>query len=226
METKKSKKADLETKRALFLEIGFVIALALVFVGFEWSKTELKNNSLGELKDLSGEEEIIPITRQELQKPVNPPKPQAIVLELNIVENDIELEDEINIEDFDASQDDAIEILEVAEEVEEEEEIFVIVEDMPKFQGGDLDDFRRYIQGSIKYPRIAEENSISGTVYVNFIVNKKGELTNIVVIRGVDTSLDNEVIRALKAAPNWTPGMQRMKPALVRMSMPVKFTLL
>lgn len=226
METKKSKKADLETKRTLFLEIGFVIALALVFVGFEWSKTELKNNSLGELKDLSGEEEIIPITRQELQKPVNPPKPQAIVLELNIVENDIELEDEINIEDFDASQDDAIEILEVAEEVEEEEEIFVIVEDMPKFQGGDLDDFRRYIQGSIKYPRIAEENSISGTVYVNFIVNKKGELTNIVVIRGVDTSLDNEVIRALKAAPNWTPGMQRMKPALVRMSMPVKFTLL
>ena len=226
METKKTKKANLENKRTLFLEIGFVIALALVFVGFEWSKTELKNNSLGELKDLSGEEEIIPITRQELQKPPTPPKPQAIGLELNIVENDIELEDDIIIEDFDASQDDAIELLEIAEEVEEEETIFVIVEDMPKFQGGDLDDFRRYIQGSIKYPRIAEENSISGTVHVSFVVNKQGEISEITILRGVDNSLDNEVIRALKAAPKWTPGMQRMKPVLVRMSMPVKFTLL
>ena len=89
MEIKKSNKADLEKKKSLFLEIGYVIALALVLLGFEWTKSEINVSSLGELKDLAGEEEIIPITRQELQKPVIPPKPQKVILELNIVEDDV-----------------------------------------------------------------------------------------------------------------------------------------
>ena len=226
MEQKKSKKADLENKRTLFLEIGLAIALLIVLLGFEWTRTEINMNSLGELPDISGEEEIIPITRQELQQQKTPPKPQPIVLELNIVDNDIELEDEFDIEDFEADQDDVIEIIEMEPEEEAGDEIFVIVEDMPKFQGGDLEDFRRYIQANLKYPRIAEEDSISGTVHVSFVVNKKGEISEITILRGVDPSLDNEVIRGLKAAPKWTPGMQRMKPVFVRMSMPVKFTLL
>ncbi len=226
METKKSKKANLENKRALFLEIGFVLALTLVLLGFQWTKTELEIGSLGNLPDLQGEEEIIPITRQELQKPIIPPKPQPVVLELNIVDDDMDLEDEFELDDFEANQDDIIEIMEVAEEDEDYDTIFVIVEEMPLFQGEDLDGFRRYIQETCKYPPIAEENSISGTVHVNFVVNRKGELVEINIARGVDPSLDNEVIRALKAAPKWTPGMQRGKPVMVRMSMPVKFTLL
>jgi len=225
METKKSKKASLENKRTLFFQIGLVIALLVVFLGFEWTISDVKVNSLGELRDLAGEEEIIPITRQELQKPVVPPKPQKVILELNIVEDDVELEDDIEIEDFEASQDDEIEILVMEEEEEDAAEVFYIVEDMPKFQGGDLSEFRNYIQGKIEYPPLAMENGISGIVYVNFVVNKKGEISTIDIIRGVDTSLDNEVLRALKAAPKWTPGMQRGKPVNVTMSMPVKFIL-
>ena len=105
-------------------------------------------------------------------------------------------------------------------------DFFVIVEDMPTFQGGDLNDFHAYIKGSIRYPRIAEENSISGTVHINFIIDEKGNLIDIVIARGVDSSLDNEVIRALKAAPKWAPGRQRGKPVKVKMSLPVNFTLL
>lgn len=226
MELKKSKKANLESKRTLFLEIGLALALLLVLLGFEWSRAEINKTSLGELPDITGEEEIVPITRQELQQPKTPPKPQPIVLELNIVDNDVELDDEFELEDFEADQDDMIEIIEMEPEEETEDEIFVIVEDMPKFQGGGLNDFRLYIQANLKYPRIAEENSISGTVHVSFVVDKKGEISEITILRGVDPSLDNEVIRGLKAAPKWTPGMQRMKPVFVRMSMPVKFTLL
>ena len=111
MEIKKSDKANLEKKKGLFLEIGYVVALALVLLGFEWTRTDVNVSSLGELPDLAGEEEIIPITRQELQKPVTPPKPQKVILELNIVEDDIELEDDLLIEDFEASQDDEIEIV-------------------------------------------------------------------------------------------------------------------
>ena len=102
MELKKSNKANLETKKSLFLEIGYVIALALVLLAFEWTKEEVSFGSLGELQDLAGEEEIIPITRQEMQKPPDPPKPQKVILELNIVEDDVELEDEFEIEDFEA----------------------------------------------------------------------------------------------------------------------------
>jgi len=227
METKKSKKANLENKRTLFLEIGIVLALGLVFLGFEWTKSELGENTLGTLQDLTGEEEIIPITRQELQKPITPPKPQPVVLQLDIVDDDVELEDELLIEDFEANQDDIIDIIQMEEEEEEDSDyVFMLVEDMPEFQGGDLSTFHSYIQSNTRYPRIAEENNLSGTVHVTFVINKKGELADIQILRGVDPSLDNEVIRALKAAPKWVPGKQRDRPVLVRMSMPVKFTLI
>lgn len=225
MELKKSPKADLESKKSLFLEIGFVIALSLVLFAFEWTKEDISFSSLGELQDLTGEEEIIPITRQELQKPPDPPKPQKVILELNIVEDDVELEDEFEIEDFEASQDEEIEIIAMEEEEEGEAEVFFIVEDMPTFKGGSLENFRDYIQDAIDYPPIAMENGISGTVYVNFVVNKKGEITSIKIVRGVDPSLDNEVIRALKGAPKWSPGKQRGKPVAVSMAIPVKFIL-
>lgn len=225
MELKKSPKADLEKKKTLFLEIGYVIALGLVLMAFEWTKEDVNFASLGELQDLAGEEEIIPITRQEMQKPPEPPKPQKVILELNIVEDDVELDDEFEIQDFEASQDEEIEIIAMEEEEEEEAEVFFIVEDMPTFQGGSLENFRNYIQQSIEYPAIAMENGISGTVYVNFVVNNKGEITSINIVRGVDPSLDNEVIRALKAAPKWEPGKQRGKPVSVSMAIPVKFIL-
>lgn len=225
MESKKTDKAELEKKKGLFLEIGYVIALALVLLGFEWTKSDMNISSLGVLPDLAGEEEIVPITRQELQKPIIPPKPQKVILELNIVEDDVELEDDLVIDDFEASQDDEIEVMVMQEEEESEAEVFYIVEDMPLFQGQGLEAFRSYIQASIKYPPIAMENGISGIVYVNFVVNKKGEISSISLIRGVDPSLDNEVIRALKGAPKWTPGMQRGKPVNVSMSIPVKFIL-
>lgn len=225
MELKKSPKADLEKKKTLFLEIGYVIALACVLFAFEWTKSDVSFSSLGELPDLAGEEEIIPITRQEMQKPPEPPKPQKVILELNIVEDDVELEDEFEIEDFEASQDEEIEVIAMEEEEEGEAEVFFIVEDMPTFQGGSLENFRNYIQQSIQYPAIAMENGISGTVYVNFVVNKNGEITSIKIVRGVDPSLDNEVERALKAAPKWAPGKQRGKPVSVSMAIPVKFIL-
>lgn len=225
MQSKKTDRAELEKKKTLFLEIGYVIALALILVGFEWTQSDLRVSSLGELSDQIGEEEIIPITRQELQKPVTPPKPQKVILELNIVEDDVVLDDDLLIEDFEASQDDEITIIAMAEEEESDAEVFYIVEDMPLFQGEGLEAFRNYIQGSISYPPIAMENGISGTVYVNFVVNTKGQISSITIVRGVDPSLDNEVTRALKAAPKWTPGMQRGKPVNVSMAIPVKFIL-
>lgn len=107
-------------------------------------------------------------------------------------------------------------------------EVFYVVEEMPIFQDGgekSLEKFRNYIQSNIKYPAIAMENGISGTIYVNFIINKDGDICNINIVRGVDPSLDNVVIEALKNAPSWIPGKQRGENVAVSMAMPIKFIL-
>lgn len=113
MVPKKTDRANLETKKGLFIEIGLVIALALTLAAFEYTKEDLRTANIQAIRDVQGEEEIIPITRQELQKPQDPPKPKTVIIDLNIVEDDIELTDELDFESFDANQDDAIQIADV-----------------------------------------------------------------------------------------------------------------
>lgn len=230
MISKKTERANLEKKKGLFTEIGLVLALIFTLAAFEYTKEDLKTSTLQAIRDAQGEEEIIPITRQELQKPVEPPKPKTVIIDLKIVEDDVKLEDNLDFDAFDANQNDAIKIATVVgntskEEEEEDKQVFLIVEDMPTFQGGSIENFRNYIQQTVKYPQIAMENSISGTVYVSFVVNRRGEVSNINIVRGVDPSLDEAVITALKQAPVWEPGKQRGKPVNVSFSIPVKFIL-
>ncbi len=226
MEVKKTDKANLEKKRGIFLQLGYVIVLGLVLLAFEWGTKPTNINSLGELDDLDLEEEIIPITRQQNEPPPPPPPPQTTEV-INIVEDDVEIEDELILEDTEADQDDIIEIVEFDEEEEEvnEQEVFFVVEDMPTFQGQSSDAFRIYIQKNLKYPIIAQENGISGRVFVQFDVNAKGDITNVVVVRGVDPSLDKEAVRVVKSSPKWTPGKQRGRPVRVRFTFPIVFQL-
>jgi Ca-activated chloride channel homolog len=105
----------------------------------------------------------------------------------------------------------------------DEAEVFVLVEQMPKFQGGDQKDFIEYIQKHIIYPEKAKENGIFGRVFVQFVINEKGELVDIKIIRSIDPLLDNEVIRVLKQSPKWTPGKQRGKPVKTTMTIPIEF---
>ena len=118
MEVKKTDKANLEKKRGIFLQLGYVIVLGLVLLAFEWGTRPTNINSLGELDDLDLEEEIIPITRQQNEPPPPPPPPQTTEV-INIVEDDVEIEDELILEDTEADQDDIIEIVEFEEEEED-----------------------------------------------------------------------------------------------------------
>jgi len=96
---------------------------------------------------------------------------------------------------------------------------------MPKFNGGDLMEFWKYCNQNIIYPEIAAENGVSGTVTVQFVVNKQGYVVNAVIIRGIDPALDKEALRVISSSPRWTPGDQRGKPASVLMNIPIKFIL-
>ena len=226
MELKKSKKADLEKKKGIFLQIGLVIVLGIILAAFEWSSRPNMESTLGELADMDLEEEIIPITRDQDVKPPPPPPPPKVADILMIVQDDVEIEDELIIEDAEADQNMEIEIVEFEEEEEvAEEEVFFIVEDMPSFQGKGQEGFRSWIAKSLRYPEIAAENGISGKVYVQFAVNSKGEVVDAVVVRGVDPALDKEASRVVMASPKWSPGKQRGKAVKVQFTFPINFVL-
>ncbi len=227
MELKKSEKADLESKRTTLLLVGLVVALGLTLLAFEWTAKQSKTESLGKVQSQDIEEEIIPITREEI-KPPPPPPPPKVVEVLNIVEDDVEIEDELEIEDSEADDETVIDVAPVVSTQEEEEEetakVFFIVEDMPEFPGGELA-LRKYIAKHVKYPVIAQENGVQGKVYVTFVVGKDGSINNARIARGVDPSLDKEALRVVNGLPRWKPGKQRGKPVNVSYTVPINFVL-
>ncbi|VAW30447.1 putative TonB-dependent receptor [hydrothermal vent metagenome] len=227
MELKKSPKADLETKRNIFLMLGLVISLGIILVAFEWTTKPSQTSSLGSVQSQEIDEEIIPITRQEEIKPPPPPPPPKVIEVLNIVDDDVDIEDELEIEDSEADDETIIDLPPVVladEEEEDDTQVFFIVEDMPEFPGGELA-LRKFIANSIKYPVIAQENGIEGKVYVTFVVDKDGSVSNAKIARGVDPSIDKEALRVVSNLPRWKPGKQRGKPVRVSYTVPINFVL-
>ena len=223
MQIKKSPKADLNNKKGLFLEIGLILALLLTVAAFAYTQRE-RNVELIETRMEIVEEEITDITTQD-QKPPEPPKKvemQVLSDVLNVVTNDTKIETEFDFSEF--SEDiEIVQNIEVVEEVAEDDAPFIIAEEMPKFQGGDLMKFRSWVQGKLKYPQIAQENGISGKVTLTFVIERDGSLTNIQVMQSPDRSLADEAVRVLQSSPKWTPGKQRNAPVRVRYTLPVEF---
>lgn len=229
MEVKKSPKADLEKGKTLSILMGAVVALAILFVGFEWGTRDIQIVSASDgVADIIAEEEI-EITRPENTPPPPPPPPAPVVTEvLNVVEDDVDLEQQ-EIASSEDSQNAVQQETFVAPAVVEEEEesaqqIFTVVEEMPKFPGGDAE-LLKFIAKSIKYPVIAQENGIQGRVICSFVVNRDGTVVDAEVLRGVDPSLDKEALRVISTMPKWTPGKQRGKPVRVKYTVPITFRL-
>lgn len=227
MEIKKSERADLERGKSTSLLIGFVMALSVMFVALEWTQREVEDNSeIYMSKDVSLNEEMVPITLPE--KKTVPPPPAAVSQAdiLEIVDDDAEIE-----EDIMASTEDQVEWVDLDEidyvEVEpepEEEEIFMVVEESPEFPGG-VQALLEYLRKNIKYPQICKDNNIQGRVLISFVVNKDGAIVDPEVIKSVHPSLDKEALRVISGMPNWKPGAQRGKPVRVKYTVPVNFRL-
>lgn len=105
---------------------------------------------------------------------------------------------------------------------DEVKEIFVVVEDMPRFPDGKM---QQFLAKNIRYPVRAMENGVEGTVYVTFVVDKTGKITNPRVVQGVDESLDREAVRVINAMPDWIPGKQRGMAVDVQFTIPIEFNL-
>ena len=228
MEIKKSEKANLENKKLLFLEIGLVISLGIVLFAFEWTSKETNVSTLADNTTVVIEEEIIPITQDTPPPPPAAPKIPVLSDQIDIVDDEIELEDDMfmNLEDDANLGVEIMDYVEVEEEEVEEEAIpFQLVEEKPSFQGGDANQFSKWVNQRLEYPEIAKENGVQGRVTLQFTVEKDGSVTKVRVLRGVDPSLDKEAVRVVSQSPKWKPGKQRDRAVPVTYTFPVIFQL-
>ncbi|MEI8201746.1 MAG: energy transducer TonB [Bacteroidota bacterium] len=102
--------------------------------------------------------------------------------------------------------------------------VFTIVEEMPSYPGGDESRIK-FLTDNIKYPQVAKESGIQGTVYVTFVIDEKGRVTDVKVLRGIGGGCDEEAVRVVKLFPPWNAGKQTGKAVRVQFNMPIKFTL-
>ena len=217
MEQKKSPKADLENKKNLFFLVGLVVSLGITLLAFEWTSRPKKVEDLGSVKAQDIEDEYVQLIREPEVKP--PPPPPTTIELLTIVDNNIEIDDEIEIEESEATDNTIIDvappILKQQEEKVEKDEIYInVIEEPAEFPGGDKA-LLKFINSNVNYPTIAQENGIDGKVIIRFVVNEEGKATNAEVIRSVDTNLDREALRVINILPKFKPGKQRGKAVKV-----------
>ncbi|MCF8303384.1 MAG: energy transducer TonB [Bacteroidales bacterium] len=224
MLNKKSNSANLENKRTLFLQIGMIVALGIVLTAFEWKSYEKMNFIIGGISPEDVPEEQI--IQTDHVKPKIPPKPRPANA-LEIVENTEELDEEIEI-DASADQDTKIEPYQFDPPEENADETedgpFVPYQEPPSFPGGEMERIK-FLQKHLNYPAEAREIGLEGTVYIYFVVEIDGSLTNIKVMRSIGGGCDEEALRVVKKMPKWNPGTQRGRPVRVRYRLPIRFTL-
>lgn len=227
---KKRPGVDIARFRSMFFAIA--LTFTFLFVGFVFEYPTYKETELLDLGtvDPTADQEVIDIPPTQ-QKP--PPPPKIVQPKIVEVADVKEVEEEIEILlDTEFDEDDVVEVQETVEEfaVEEPEEevvvdeIFEIVENPAEPVGG-FKAFYAYVGETLEYPKSAARLNISGRVYLQFVVEKDGTLTDIVVARGIGGGCDEEAVRVLSEAPAWNPGKQRGKPVRQRMVIPVRFVL-
>lgn len=216
MALKKTSKADLRSRYPVFAEIGLIVSLVLLIVAFKVRYNPDSEFVIPEQEQVVVQMEEIEQT-QQIEKPPPPPRPPVPIE----VPNDEVLEDEAL--DIDAE----IDFEEPADlppppppaEEEPEPEIFVVVENMPELIGG-----IEGLQKRVKYPEIAKKAGVEGTVFLQFVVDEKGNVVDPAVVKGIGAGCDEAALDAIKTA-KFKPGKQRGKPVKVKFSLPVRFRL-
>ncbi len=221
MELKKNPKADLSRKSGLFMNIGMAVSLFFIIVAFEWRSYD--DSGLVDLGTVEDDfEDILDIPPTE-QPP--PPPPKIQLPEIIEVPDEEEIEEDIEVNlDVEVTEETVIEdiVFEEAPEEENVDEIFTIVEEPASFPGG-LEAFYKYLGREMKYPRQAQRMGIEGRVFVQFVVERNGSLTDIKVVKGIGAGCDEEAMRVLSNTPKWKPGKQRGRPVRQKMIQSILF---
>lgn len=224
MKPKKTDDADVHKRSGLYRDIGFALSILLILAAFTWEKKERNNFTLENNILFEEEEEIADITKEKKPPPPPPPPPQIEVVEDDeVIEEEQPEFEEVDIEEFEE-----IEIPDVEAEEVAEEPIFTVVEDMPEFPGGQAAMFA-FISKEVEYPELEKQNNIEGTAVVSFVIDAKGNVTDVKIFPGTESkateNMRKEAIRVINMMPKWKPGKQRGKPVKVRFTVPIRFKL-
>lgn len=223
-------KGNLNENDLLHFSIGLVLSMLFVIVMFEWKSYDVAElTSIGSTYETNNDDFLeIPPSEQTL-----PPPPPRRIQAVNIVEVheeeiidiveidlDIDITEDTKFEDYDNTP---IEI-ELEEEEEETDEIFLIVE-TPSVPIGGYAQFYADVSEKMRYPSQARRLGVEGKVFVQFVVDKTGAITNVKVVKGIGAGCDEEAIKVIESMPNWSPAKQRGKPVRVMMVLPITFKL-
>ena len=222
MEIKKSKNANLEKRRSTHILIGLILSLAFVWMSFEYKTYDSSDKFTDMRASIDVEEGVIIPTPPP--KKLEPPKvipPQIItIVDKSIDVPDYDFSSETDVDD---EIDEPLLLTDDGDEEEDEPQIFVFVEEQPAFPGGDVA-LLRYLS-TIEYPTQAIESETQGIVYITFVVEEDGNISNVAVKRGLGMGCDEESLRIVKNMPKWSPGKQRGRPVRVQMNVPIRFVI-
>lgn len=226
MEPKKSASKDFENKKMLFFQTGLIITLLLVFSAFQWKSYSRLSTEFPEgpfvFIDDDPPPPVIPA------RPLPPPPPPV---DFTPVPDDTR----DDVPDFNLGTTEALASSQVPdyptlelpvrkEEAPDENIIFIAVEEMPEFPGGSAA-LMSYLAKNTRYPALAKSLGINGTVFVSFVVEPDGSISNVQLARGIGGGCDEEAIRVISSLPRWKPGMQAGKPVRVAYSARIVFKL-
>ncbi len=227
LKPKKTKEADLENKKSTLFLIGMVLALSLTLFAFEWKQPVKKTVIIQGSADFEPPEDlVIPRTKDERAEAE---KPIIKVPVFKVIKDNIKIDDELEWIGEEPEDPVFIDFGSIISPEKDKDEIdidkiFDTVEIMPKFPGGEAA-LLSYLSRNVKYPLIAQENGIQGRVYVTFVIDENGEISDAVLARSIDSSLDREALRVVKSMPRWKPGKQGNREVKVRYTVPINFVL-
>lgn len=229
---KKYPEASVGDHSKYLLALGFILSLGVSIYAFTYRDKPADLTGFV-METIELDAEVEPPQTEQVKPPPPPPPPP----EIQVIEDDKILEEEPEMQSTEIEIDTKIEMPTVIEkETVVEQEIFTVVEDMPRFPGcenksskaekeecanGEL---MKYL-GKVQYPKIAIDNDIQGKVFVRFVIDETGKVTNVEIARGTDKLLDQAALNHVKAMPSWTPGKQRGKAVKVQYVVPINFKL-
>jgi protein TonB len=226
MEAKKNPNKDLSLQRNKFFLVGLTVSISLAITAFEWRSVKmtpiLREQNLIEAGTLL----FPPITTFEPAKAPQPIKKLEPKIQSPTPTDLVEVENDIPVDDHTPIIETGNEILlpSVFIPVDTEvDTVFVIVEKKPEPVNG-FKNFYQQLAKNLKYPTQAKHMGTEGKVFVEFIVNKNGEPSDLKIIRGIGSGCDEEALRVLSLT-KWEPGKQRGKPVRVKMGMQLNFKL-
>jgi len=228
MEPKKTIHADLSNKSFLFFNMGLVVSLGLCLAAFNYKVyNDTGKKELAVRQQI--EDELLEAPPTEHLPP--PPPPQIQQPQVIEVPNDTRIEEDIQINmDIETHLDQVVKevapVVQAEAEVEKEDphQIFIVVEETAVPTGG-MSAFYDYVKSSLKYPAQAKRMDIEGKVFVQFVIEKDGSVTDVKAIKGIGAGCDEEAVRVVQNTPKWKPAKQRGKPVRQRMVLPITFVM-